>query len=154
MIVLADLWHLRVGSRLHVDHADQKQSVVRGERAARLADDVRHGQLHVAAHLAQCVYNVVRVFLQRIVHARLRRGLRAVVVHAKTATDVHVRDVEPHRAQLGVVPREFLKSRLDEADVGDLRTEVAVDQLDDVELSRGGELVDDLHELGRAEPEF
>ena len=37
--------------RLQVDHVDQQQRVVRGQRAARLRDDVRHRHLVLAARL-------------------------------------------------------------------------------------------------------
>ncbi len=83
------------------------------------------------------VDDVVGVLLQRVVHARVRRGVGAVVVHAQPAADVDVRDVHAQRAQLDVEARDLLQRRLDEPDVGDLAAEVEVDQLQDVQLARG-----------------
>ena len=154
VILAIDRGHRLLRRRLHVDHAHEQQRMVRGEGASGLADDVRHRQLAVAAHFREGVDDVVRVLLQRVVHARLRGGLRAVVVHAEAAADVHVRDVEAHRAQFGVEARQLLQAALDEADVGDLRSQMAVDQLHDAELAGRGQLVDDLHELGGAQAEL
>ena len=120
VIVAVDRRNRLLRRRLHVDHAHEQQRVVRGERASRFADDVRHRQLAVAAHFRERVDDVVRVLLQRVVHARLRRRLRAVVVYAEAAADVHVGDVEAHRTELGVEAGKLLQSALDETDVGDL----------------------------------
>ena len=71
VVVFGELGHGALGLRLDVDHVEQQQRVVRGERAPRLADDVRHRQLVLAARLGERVDDVVRVLLQRVVHARV-----------------------------------------------------------------------------------
>ena len=136
VVVVGQLRHRAIALRLDVDHLDQQQRVVRRERAARLADDVRHRDLVLAARLGERVDDVVRVLLQRVVDARVGRRVRAVVVDAESAADVDVRDVEARVAQLDVEARQLLQPELDEADVGDLRAEMEVDQLDDVETVR------------------
>ena len=45
--------------------------------------------LRFVAHRLQVVDDVVGVFLQRVVDARLEVGLRAVVVDAEPAADIH-----------------------------------------------------------------
>src|SRR4051812_43123920 len=65
-----------------------------------------------------------------------------------------MRHVESGVPQLDIEARELLETELDEANVGDLRAEVEVDQLDDVEPARRLELVDRLHELRGVEPEL
>ncbi len=128
---------------------------MRRERAAALADEVRHRHLVLAARLGHRVHDVVRVLLQRVVHARVRlRRPRAVVVDAEPAADVDVRDVDAELAHLDVEARDLLEPALDEADVRDLAAEVEVQQLDDVESSALAEPVDELHELHRVEPEL
>ena len=57
-------------------------------------------------------------------------------------------------AQLGVVAADLLQPGLDVADVGDLAAEVEVDQLEDVLPAQPLELVEQLHQLDRAEPEL
>ena len=135
VVVFGQLGYRPIGLRLDVDHLDQQQRVVRRERAARLADHVRHRDLLLAARLGERVDDVVRVLLQRVVDARVGRRLRAVVVHAEPAADVHVRDVDARLPKLGVVARELLEPELDVANVGDLRSEVKVDQLEDVQTA-------------------
>ena len=64
VIVFGERRHGDLDHRLHVDHLQQQQGVVRRERAARLADDVRHGQLQFTTRLGQRVHDVVGVLLQ------------------------------------------------------------------------------------------
>ncbi len=75
----------------HAEHVDHQHRVVRRDRAARLADDVRVRDLVGVADLLDRVDDVVRVLLHRVVHRRREVGLRAVVVDAETAADVEVR---------------------------------------------------------------
>ncbi len=63
-------------------------------------------------------------------------------------------DAEPHPAQLLVEPADLLESRLDVADVGDLAAQVEVHQPEAVLPARGHQLVEQAHELDRAEPEL
>src|ERR671923_306001 len=53
-------------------------------------------------------------------------------------------DVDAERPQLDVKACDLLESELDEPDVGDLRAEVEVDELEDVESAEGAQLVDDM----------
>ncbi len=154
VVVVGERGKRHLGHGLDVDHLEQEQRVVRGEGAPRLADQVRHRLLVLAAGLAQRVHDVVGVFLQRVVHAGVRRGVGAVVVHAQPAADVHVGDVHAHLAQFHVEPRDLLQPRLDEPDVGDLRAEMEMDEPQDVEAAEAAELLDGLHELRRVEPEL
>src|SRR5205814_473099 len=96
----------------------------------------------------------VRVLLKRVVDARVRRGSAPVVVDAQTAADVDVRDVEAHAAELHVKARYFLESKLDEPDIRDLRTEVEVNEFENVEPASAAQLVDEGDEVRRVEPEF
>ena len=154
MIVIRERRHHVLRLRLDIDHAEKQQSVVSGERATRLADDMRHRKLELAARFGESVHDVVRVFLQRVVDARLRRGLRSVVIDSQPAADIHVRHVDAHAAKLRVVTRNLLQSRLDVADVGDLRPKVEVDQLENVESIFILQAIDELHELCGAQSEF
>ena len=120
VVFVAQRGNRHLDHRLDVDHLEQQQRVVCGERAARLTDHVRHGQLELAAVLGQRVDHVVRVLLERVVDARVRRGVRPVVVDTEAAAHVHVSDIDSQRAQLGIEPRDLLEARLDVADVGDL----------------------------------
>src|SRR5690606_36156513 len=126
----------------------------RGQRAPGLGDDVRHREFVLAARLGEGVDDVVRVLLHRVVHARRDGRARAVVIDAESAAHVDVPDVDAHPPELDVEARDFGHREFDVADVGDLRAEVEVDHLEDVQLPRGLELVDHPHELGRVQPEL
>src|SRR5712671_2154234 len=128
--------------------------MVGSQGAARFTDDVRHRQLVLPARFSHRVDHVVRVLLERVVHARLRRRVAAVVINAETAADIDVSDVDTQPPQLRVVPRHFLQTGFDVADVSDLRAQVKVDQLEDVEPAFALEPIDELHQLRRAEAEL
>ena len=128
--------------------------MMRRQRATALTDQVRHGQVVLAADLGHGVHHVVGVLLRRVVDARLGRGIGTVVVHAQPTTHVHVRHVHAHATQLGVEARDFLQTRLDVADVGNLAAKMEVDQLQNVEATQRLELVDQLHQLRHVEPEL
>ena len=147
MVLFVELRHRVVRLRLDVDHAEQQQRMVCGQCPPRFADDVRHRQLVLAAGFGDRVDDVVRVLLKRVVHARLGRRAAAVVIHTQAAAHIHVGDVDTHRAQLGVVARDLLQSRLDVADVSDLRAEVKVNELEDIEAVDALQLVDQPHKL-------
>src|SRR5688500_9812933 len=154
VVVVAQLRHCIVRLRLDVDHAQQQQRVMSGESPPRFADDMRHRQLVLAARFRQSVNHVVCVFLERVVHARLGCRAAPVVVDAQSPANVYMRDSDSQLAELGVVARDLLKPRLDVADVGDLRAEVKVNQLENVEATERLEAVDQLDELRGAQPEL
>ena len=74
----------------HAEHVEDEHAVVRDDRAAALGDDRRVRHARVVAHRLDVVDDVVGVFLERVVDARLEVGLRAVVVDAEAAADVEV----------------------------------------------------------------
>ena len=154
MVVVGDHGQLDVLLRLDVDDVEQQQRVVRGERAARFRDEIRHRDLELAAHFGERVHDIVRVLLHGVVHARRDRGARAVVVDAEPAADIDVADAHARRVQLRVEARDLLQPGLDVADVGDLGAEVEVDELEDLEAVGVAQLVDDSNELARAESEL
>ena len=63
VFLVGERWNRLFRLRLHVDHLEQEQSVMRGERTPRLADDVRHGQLGFTARLGDRVDHVIGILL-------------------------------------------------------------------------------------------
>src|SRR5687768_15749452 len=127
---------------------------MRGEGAARLGDDVWHRKALLPTRFADRVDHVVRVLLQRVVDAGDDGRSGPVVVDAETTADVDVGDVHAEPAQLGIESRDLRQSCLDVADVGNLRAKVEMNQPQNVEPSKRGELVDHLHELAGGEAEL
>ena len=91
---------------------------------------MRHARF--VADRLDVVDDVVGVFLQRVVDARLEVGLRAVVVDAQAAADVEVFQPGAALVQIDIDAGGFVDRRLDLADVGDLAAQVEVQQLEAV----------------------
>src|SRR6266496_3009745 len=133
------------------DHA----RVVRGDRPARLRDDVGLGDALVAADALQVVDDVADVLLERVVDGRaLAVVVRPDVVDPEAAAHVEVLDGQAHLAELGVDARALVDGVLDDADVGELRADVEVEQLRAVLLPRLLQDADGVDELGDGEAEL
>ena len=133
VIVVGQRRQHRHGVRVDVDDLEQQHRVMRRQRTSAFADDVGHRQLMLTTDLGQRVHDVVGVFLRRVVDACFGGGVGAVVVHAQSTANVHVRHVDAHATQLGVESRHLLQSGLDVADVRNLAAEMEVDQLENIE---------------------
>ena len=81
----AELVERRAAERIEDEHA-----VVRGDRAARFADDHRVLDVARVADARDAVHDVARVFVERVVHRGFVVGAAAVVVDAEAAADVDV----------------------------------------------------------------
>lgn len=79
--------------------------MVRGHRAARLGDHRRVRQAVLFTGIANRPDNVVRVFVQAVVHGAV--GLRAgtFIVHAQAATHVKALNIDAELVQLNVETR-------------------------------------------------
>ena len=153
--VVADLGrHALLAELRHAEHVEHEQAVVRGNRAAALGHDRRVRHAGLVADLLQVVHHVVGVLLQRVVHARLEVGLRAVVVDAEPAADVHVLEPGARLVQLAVDARRLDQRALDDADVGDLAAEVEVQQLEAVGHAARLQLLEPAHDLGDRQAEL
>src|SRR5258706_4962198 len=91
---------------------------------------MRHSRL--VAHRLNVVDDVVGVLLERVVHARLKVRLRAVVVDAESAADVEVLEASAKLRHLRVATSRFVQRAFDDADVRDLATEMEMEQLEAV----------------------
>ncbi len=81
----------------HAQHVEHQHAVVGDDRPAALGEDRRMRHLGVVADALDVEDDVVGVFLERVVDARLEVGLRAVVVDAQAAADVEVLQPGPVR---------------------------------------------------------
>ena len=140
-----------VGDVEDVRHEDR---VVRGHGAAGLGHEHGRGYLLLVADLLDRVDHVIGVLLHGIVHGRVERRFRAVVVHAEAAAEVQVLDRDVLRPQLRVHAAGFADRLLDLADVGDLRADVKVQHDQTIEHLAGLEDLDRLEHLGRGEAEL
>ena len=114
----------------HAEDVEDQHAVIRDDRASALGHDRRMLHAGVVAHRLDVVDDVVRVFLERVVDARLEVGLRPVVVHAQPAADVEELEPGARLDELGVDSGRLVQRALDDADVRDLAAQVKVQQLE------------------------
>ena len=102
---------------------------MRGHGAAGLGDDVRVRQLVFLADLPQRAHDGVGVLLHRVVGGAGAARAGAFVVHAQAAAHVHDADADAEFRQFREAAARLLHAALHVADVGDLRTQVEVQEL-------------------------
>ena len=139
---------------LHADDIGNQHGVVRGHRAAGLGDDRRVRQAVLFAGVADGPDNIVSVFVQAVVHRAV--GLRAgsFVIHTQATANVEALDINAQLMQLDVETRRFTHAGGDIANVGHLRAEVEVQQLQAVEVPCGTQDLHQLQNLGGRETEL
>ena len=108
----------------------------------------------IVTHRLHVVDDVVGVFLERVIHARLEVGLRAVVVHAEAAADVDELEPGARLHQLRVDARRFVERPLDDPDVGDLAPEMEVQEPEAVLHATRLELFEAAQYFSHREPEL
>ena len=84
---------------------------MRDDGPAALRDDRGMRHFGFVAHGLQVIDDVVGVFLQRVVDARLEIGLGPVVVDAEAAADIHVLQAGARLDQLDVDARRLVQAR-------------------------------------------
>ncbi len=87
----------------------------------------------VVADLLDRVDDVVGKFLRRVVCRRIERRFRTVVIDRHAAADIEQLNRHFHLIDLRVDARGFLHRVLDALDVGELRADVKVQQLQHVD---------------------
>ena len=145
---------IQVGKGSDVQHVEHQHGVIGGQRPSRFGNDVGMRQVFLFADFIQMVDHVIGVFLHRIVGAGSERGAGAVVIHPQPAADVDVFDIASLLHQFGVVAADFLEAGFDPADVGDLASQMKMDQADailDVLLLGNFQ---SFHQFDRAQAEF
>ena len=111
------------------DVEDQHAMISRDGAAAFGNDDgMRH--LCFVADVLNMMHDVVGVLLQGVIDARLEVGLRAVVIDAEAAADVHIIEARAGALQLDIDARGFNDGCFDLPDVGDLAAEMEVQRLE------------------------
>ena len=102
---------------------------VRGDRAARLADDGWMGHALFIAHGHDLVDHVGRVLLQRVVHGELKAGLAAVVIDAQPTANIDVLHPRAGLGQLRIDARKFIDPLIHLTNVMNLAAHVAMQKL-------------------------
>ena len=103
--------------------------MIGGNRAATFRDDggVRH--VGFIANVLYVINNIVRVFLQRVIHARFEVCLRPIVIDTKPAAHIHILQAGAGLAQFRVQASRFIDSGFHLPDIRDLAAQMKVQQL-------------------------
>lgn len=128
--------------------------MVSGQGTAGLADDGRVRQVELAADIADAPHHVVGVLGEAVVGGAVALGTGSLVVHPQAATHVNHFDVGTEATQFGVETAALADATLDVADVGDLGTQVEVQQLQAVQLAQPAQTLDQRQDLGGGQTEF
>src|SRR5215207_3885807 len=155
-VVFADLDGRDVlddGLDLAEDVRDE-DGVVGRKIPAGLLDDRRVRDVLVVADLHDRVDDVVGELLRRVVGRGVEGRLRAVVIDRHPAAHVEQVDGHLHLDDLGVDARGLLHRVLDALDVGELRADVEVQELEHVHAPRLLHAADGLQNLGGRQPEL
>ena len=118
--------------------------MVRGDRATGFGDHRRVRQAVFFTGIADRPDDVVRVFVQAVVYRAVRLRAGPFVVHAEAAAHVEALNIHAKLVQLDVETRGFTHAGGDVANIGHLRTEVEVQQLNAVQTTA---LAQDFHQL-------
>ena len=127
---------------IHAEHVEDQHRVVGDHGTPGLGDDVGVRDALLVAAIEDRRDDVAGVLLVRIVHRRGKVRLRAVVVHAESAADVHVVEVRAEFDEPDVDPGRLPDRVLDRADRRDLRADVEVQQLEALEHPGLAQLLD------------
>ena len=106
------------------------------------------------AHRLDVIDDVVGVFLQRVVHRRFEVGLRAVVIDAEAAADVHEFEAGALLGQLAIHACRFVQCALDDADVRDLAAEMEVEELQAILHAAFLQFFEAAQDFGDRQPEL
>ena len=127
LVGLKLLGHL--GQRGGLQHIDDQHRVVGSQRTAALGDDIGMWQVVAVGGIDKGVDTVVDILLDGVVDRALARGRPcAVVVDAQSASAVDEIDVIAHFVQLDIELRSLAECRLYASDLGNLRTDVEMDE--------------------------
>ena len=144
---------LRFAESANTEHVEHKHAVVSGHRAPALGDDVRMRNLGLVADALDVIDDVVRVFLERVIDARFKVGLRAVVVDTQAAAHVHEFQTRAGAFQFNIDARRLADGGLHLANISDLASEVEVEKLQRIGHAEFAKLIEHTNRFadGKAE---
>ena len=107
-----------------------QNGMMRDDGAPAFAHDRRMRHAFGIADIHDVTDNVVRVFLERVVGRAVEVAARAVVIDAESAADIEISELVSELRELGVVTRRFAHRAFDRGNVGHLRADMEMDELE------------------------
>ena len=121
---------------LYTNDVGDQHRVVRGHGTTRLGYHRRMVQTVLITGRTNRPDHVVGVLIQAIVDRAVRLRTRSFVIDAQAAADIEAFDVNAQLRQFDVETRRLTHAGSDVADVGHLRTQMEVQQLQAVDATR------------------
>ncbi len=107
------------------------------DRAAAFTYDRGVGDTFRVAHFHDVVDDVVAIFLERIVGRAVEAGPRPVVIDSEPPANIEVTELMAHLGKFRVIAGRFAHRALDRGDVGHLRADMEMDELEAMREPRG-----------------
>ena len=107
-----------------------QNGMMRDDCAPAFAHDRRMRYAFGIADIHDVPDNVVHVFLERVIGGAVEIAARTVVIDPESAADVQISELVSELRQLGVITRRFAHRALDRGNVGNLRADVKMDELE------------------------
>ena len=125
------------------------------ERAATLGDEVRMVDIVLIGCINEGIDTIVYILLDRVVYRAFAAGRTGtVVIYAKTTTAINEIYIVAHLVKVDVELSRLTESRLDAADLGNLASDVEVDEAQAVVESHLLNLVEGSEQFGTCQTEL
>src|SRR5437660_3346584 len=128
--------------------------MMRDYGASAFIDNGRMWDAFGIAHVHDVPDDVVGVFLKRIIGRAVEITARAVVIDAETAANIEISEIVTELGKFCVIPGGFAHRAFDRGDVGDLRPDVKMNQLEAMSEARFLQHLAGGNEIGRVEAEL
>ena len=147
------LWHFRQGSSLQdINH---QYGVVGRKRAPTLCDEVRMLDIVLVGCINEGIDTIVYILLDRVVYRAFAAGRTgAVVIYAKTTATIYEIYIVAHLVEVDIELCCFAEGSLDAADLGNLASDVEVDEAQAVVESHLLNLVEGGEQFGACQTEL
>ena len=118
--------------RFHHEHG-----MVCDNGAPAFAHDRRMRHAFGIAHVGDVPNNVIRIFLKGIIRRTVEIAARSVVVDPESAADIEITEIVSEFCEFGVVACGFAHRAFDRGNVGHLRADVKMNELEAMRESSG-----------------
>ena len=109
---------------------DHENGMMSHDRAAAFADDRGMRDALGVANLHDVVNDVVAILLERIVRRAVETGARTIIIDAEPAADIEITKLVAQLRELRIITGRFAHRAFDRRDVGHLRADMEMDELE------------------------
>ncbi len=138
----------------HSQGPEDEHTVIRGNRPPAFRHDAGMRYTGFVAHRQHGIDHVACVLVERVIHARLEIGSRAVVVDPQPAADIQQFEPRSPLVQVDIDSGRLVDCRLHLTDVGDLASQVEMQQFEAVGHAARFQFLQTGQQLADGQPEL